>query len=686
MFESGFVLNNRYEIKSRMQESNDLYDYYQVFDRNNNCEVMIKALNKSFSWDTGIVSKFKTVAREMCTIKSRYILNVSDWGCFDDTYYMVLENIKGISLKRYIEKKSQINSKEAISILIQVCYGLQEAHGRHIIHGELTSENILISTEGVIKVTGFCLPRSLKSDRIKYYYPPEITEKNPADERSDIYILGIILYEMLTKYTPFDGDSAAEIIEKHRTHPFPSIRERRVGVQPYVKIIVYKCCEKNPDSRYQSVGELLDVLKSALLKVADEEKGISTEKTVSHEEGSVNTGRSELRMEDNNRPGAVSTNRPVSSEKSTVLSSKSSEDFIKIRSVIRKAIELLAADILLDKRLFITVVEDLAPELVSEKEFLTRTYSDDVGKLLHSAYRAGDGSDYSVIDSYLLNNCGFNDNWRHRFFSFFSFIFPNAADNSITDMRKDANVKTANHPDAGVITLDKENVPNASPEEYNSLMKAMRDVESKRYGSRPPARMKKDEAGSHAGDKNRDSFNDPDGLRNPSIFWGLNKDIHIPEFITSGTLEEVLRSSILNKNNHLYSVTGELPKEVKKLWKNQWKYYNDGRKKEGSDVKAVSYRKGQLDKEKILFALTVENTFGVQEGIVVTKETMICITKLRATKIPFDRVKDVKTYIQGTGLAIKVMLDDGSIIATDINSEKYDIKPIVAYLESIKKS
>ncbi len=682
MFEPGFVLNNRYEIKTRLQESNDLYDYYQAVDRNNNCDVIIKALNKSFSWDTGIVSRFKTVAREMCTVKSRYILNVTDWGSSDDTYYMVLENIKGISLKRYIEKKNQISSKEAISILVQACYGLQEAHDKHIIHGELTSENILIDVEGVIKVTGFCIPRSLKYDRIKYYFPPEITEENPADVRSDIYILGIILYEMLTKHTPYDGASAAEIIEKHKTQPFPSLRAERRDVPPYVKIIVYKCCEKSPDSRYQSVKELIDTLKSALMKIVEEEKGVSKAET--DEKKSTDTAGSN-----------VSVNTSNNTAKSTVTYSKPSEDYTRIRSVIKKAIELLTADILLDKRLFITVIEDLAPELVSEKEFLTGIYSDDVGRLLHSAYTAGNRNDHSEVDSFLENH-GFNDNWKQRFLGFFSFVFPDAGE--LHNDRLETHVVHINQDkSAAAITPETNtNVSGSSDTTYTDYVETMKKVRNmlvSAHKSWAPSGNEPESKQSGNQDQGFDfSFGDDPAKKteNPSVKTSadvkpipVNNNDDVVFF--KAEMEKVLRSSILNKNNHLYSITGELPKEVKKLWKNQWKYSSNGKEIKDQHHKEISQKKGKFDEKKILLALTVENTFGVQEGIVVTAKAMVCITKSRATTIEFDRIKDVKTYIQGAGLAIKVMLDDDSIIATDINSEKYDIKPIVAYLESIKR-
>nr|MCR5733631.1 serine/threonine protein kinase [Lachnospiraceae bacterium] len=636
MFAPGHVLNNRYEIKSKMQESNDLYDYYQAVDRNHGCDVIIKALNNAYSGDI-IASEFRNTARKAGTLNGRNILKVSDWGHSDDTYYMVLENIKGISLFKYIEKKPQINSKEALSILISACYGMEEAHTEHIIHGELTSENILINTEGVVKITGFCIPRSLKNDRMKYYNAPEVTAKTPGDERSDIYSLGIILYEMLTKHVPFDGDSAGDIINKHKTMPIPSVRLEIRTVPAYVEDVIFKCCEKDPDKRYQSVNELVKDMKGVLLKLAADEKDSNTVKT---------------EMSKRTDP-VVRVDHKATAGNNAVVNTKPSEDYTRIRSVIKRAIELMTAELLLDKKLLINVIEDLAPDLESERTFLKKTYSDDVGRLLYDAYKSGSGSDYSGIDMYLLNEGGFNDGWRQRFFGFFSFMFPgqnasvsaDAGDNNAVKSPANNPAKTA----SGTAVTSKKSptvsqtTPKTKPRKKsvgNLWDTSDDDLEFEFLNISEPQKKSQgntdddiefeflntiDETGSSGNVRN---VNPPQKTTGNAVTGNAG------DLMFAAETEKALRAAVLNGNNHFYRISGKLPKEVEKLLKIKDNLLN---KKRGiaDRIIGTSYElPHKIEEKDIRFTLTYENTFGVQEGIVVTEDVLTHINKSKVKQIP----------------------------------------------------
>ncbi len=201
-----------------------------------------------------------------------------------------MELVEGITLKKYIEKKARLSVKEAISIAIQVSMGIESAHNNHIIHRDIKPQNIIISKEGKVKVTDFGIAKAATSNTITsnvmgsvHYTSPEQARGGYSDEKSDIYSLGITMFEMLTGRVPFNGETTVAIAIKHIQEELPSPRDYVPEIPISVEHIVCKCCQKSPDRRYQSMAELIVDLKQSLInpdedfvKVIDPDEEAST--------------------------------------------------------------------------------------------------------------------------------------------------------------------------------------------------------------------------------------------------------------------------------------------------------------------------------------------------------------------------------------------------------------------------
>ena len=271
MVREGMMLAERYEIISRIG-TGGMSDVYKAMDHKLNRYVAVKVLKAEFAENKSFVTKFKAEAQSAAGLVHPNIVNVYDVGDEDGLYYIVMEIVEGITLKHYIEKKLRLSVKEAISIAIQVSMGLECAHNSHIIHRDVKPQNIIISKDGKVKVTDFGIARAATSDTITsnvmgsvHYTSPEQARGGYSDEKSDIYSLGIVLFEMLTGRVPFDGDTTVAIAIQHIQEPMPSPREYVNDIPVSVEQIIYKCCEKNPDRRYSSMTELIVDLKKSLV-------------------------------------------------------------------------------------------------------------------------------------------------------------------------------------------------------------------------------------------------------------------------------------------------------------------------------------------------------------------------------------------------------------------------------------
>jgi len=276
MIKIGMIIGERYEVLEKIG-TGGMSDVYKAKDHKLNRFVAVKVLKQEFSENANFVSKFEVEAQAAAGLMHPNIVNVYDVGEESGIHYIVMELVEGITLKKYIEKKARISVKEAISIAIQVSMGIEAAHNNHIIHRDIKPQNVMISKEGKVKVTDFGIAKAATSNTITsnvmgsvHYTSPEQARGGYSDERSDIYSLGVTLFEMLTGRVPFNGETTVAIAIKHIQEPMPSARDFVSEIPVSVEQIVYKCCQKSPDRRYQSIGELIEDLKKSLTNPDDD--------------------------------------------------------------------------------------------------------------------------------------------------------------------------------------------------------------------------------------------------------------------------------------------------------------------------------------------------------------------------------------------------------------------------------
>ena len=271
MLKTGVVIGERYEIIEQIGSGGMSY-VYKAKDHKLNRYVAVKVLKSEFSENKGFVSKFRVEAQAAAGLAHPNIVNVYDVGEDNGLHYIVMELVEGITLKEYIEKKARLSVKEAISIAIQVSMGIEAAHNNHIIHRDIKPQNIIISREGKVKVTDFGIARAASSNTITsnvmgsvHYTSPEQARGGYSDEKSDIYSLGITMFEMLTGRVPFNGETTVSVAIKHIQEEMPSPRDYVPEIPVSVEQIIFKCTQKSPDRRYENMGALIADLKESLI-------------------------------------------------------------------------------------------------------------------------------------------------------------------------------------------------------------------------------------------------------------------------------------------------------------------------------------------------------------------------------------------------------------------------------------
>ena len=271
MVKIGMMIGNRYEILEKIG-TGGMSDVYKAKCHKLNRFVAVKVLKQEFSENANFVSKFRIEAQAAAGLMHPNIVNVYDVGEENGIYYIVMELVEGITLKKYIEKKARLGYREAVSIALQVSMGIQAAHNNGIIHRDIKPQNIIISKEGKVKVTDFGIAKAATSNTITsnvmgsvHYTSPEQARGGYSDEKSDIYSLGITLFEMLTGRVPFNGETTVAIAIKHIQEEIASPKEYVPEIPTSVESIVLKCCQKSPDRRYQNMAELIADLKQSLM-------------------------------------------------------------------------------------------------------------------------------------------------------------------------------------------------------------------------------------------------------------------------------------------------------------------------------------------------------------------------------------------------------------------------------------
>ena len=240
MLTEGMFVGDRYEIVNKIG-TGGMSDVYKAKDHTLGRFVAIKVLKPEFSEDVNFVTKFRTEAQSAAGLEHPNIVNIYDVGSENGMHYIVMEYVEGITLKTYIEKKGQLTFKEAVSIAIQVGRGIEAAHNKGIIHRDIKPQNIIISTEGKVKVTDFGIARAATSN------------------------LGIVMYEMVTGRVPFDGDTTVAVAIQHLQEEIVPPSAYAPNLPISMEKIILKCTQKNPDRRYESMTALLADLRKALI-------------------------------------------------------------------------------------------------------------------------------------------------------------------------------------------------------------------------------------------------------------------------------------------------------------------------------------------------------------------------------------------------------------------------------------
>ena len=288
MIKAGMYISDRYEIIDKVG-SGGMADVYKALCHRLNRYVAIKILKPEYSTDAGFVQKFRAEAQSVAGLSHPNIVSVYDVGEDDGLYYIVMELVEGLTLKRFIEKRKKLDVKEAVGIAIQIAMGMEAAHTHHIIHRDIKPQNIIISREGKVKVADFGIAKAATSNTISqnaigsvHYLSPEQARGGYSDERSDIYSLGVTLYEMLSGQVPFAGDNSVSVALLHIQSEAIPVRELNPEVPLSVDKIIQKCMQKKPERRYQTAAELIVDLKRSVINPEGDYVSISSNAMVTN--------------------------------------------------------------------------------------------------------------------------------------------------------------------------------------------------------------------------------------------------------------------------------------------------------------------------------------------------------------------------------------------------------------------
>ena len=272
MIMKGQKISDRYQIIKSIGEggmANVYLAYDTILDRN----VAVKVLRGDLANDEKFVRRFQREALSASSLSNPNIVEVYDVGEDNGEYYIVMEYVEGKHLKALLKKRGKLTVPEVIDIALQITNGLSVAHDSYIIHRDIKPQNILILENGLIKITDFGIAVAMNATQLTqtnsvmgsvHYLPPEQASGKGATLQSDIYSIGILMYELLTGKLPFRGDNAVEIALKHLKEPMPSIRDELPDIPQSVENIILRATAKNPKNRYSDAREMHEDLKTCL--------------------------------------------------------------------------------------------------------------------------------------------------------------------------------------------------------------------------------------------------------------------------------------------------------------------------------------------------------------------------------------------------------------------------------------
>lgn len=280
MINKGELIDNRYKIIKSIGEGG-MANVYLAWDTILEREVAVKILRGDLADDEKFVRRFQREANAASSLRHPNIVEMYDVGEDNGKYFIVMEYVNGKTLKSLIKKRGALNLNESIDIMLQLTSGIACAHDSYIIHRDIKPQNVLILEDGRVKITDFGIAMALNSNELTqtnsvmgsvHYLPPEQASGNGSTIKSDIYSLGILMFELLTGKVPFKGDNAVEIAIKHMREQIPSVCNINPEIPQSVENIILKACAKNPKNRYDSVAEMHEDLVTCLDPLRFEEK------------------------------------------------------------------------------------------------------------------------------------------------------------------------------------------------------------------------------------------------------------------------------------------------------------------------------------------------------------------------------------------------------------------------------
>lgn len=337
MLVPGSYVINRYEIIAKIG-SGGMADVYKAKDHVLNRLVAIKVLKQEYSTDATFVKKFRVEAQSAAGLSHPNIVSVYDVGEDDGVYFIVMELVQGITLKNYIDMKGKLDIREALNISVQIASGLSAAHENRIIHRDIKPQNIIMSRDGKVKVTDFGIAKVADSTTVTttaagtvHYISPEQARGGYSDERSDIYSLGITMYEMVTGRVPFEGETNVAVALMHIQSEMVPPRKLEPSIPVSFEKIILKCTQKKPERRYASAKELIADLRKVLTHPDGEYVVIP---------GAVPEGRT-IVMQDNDIDSlkTASLHRSLSDVTEETLNGMTEEDEEPVQKPVQKSVQ-----------------------------------------------------------------------------------------------------------------------------------------------------------------------------------------------------------------------------------------------------------------------------------------------------------------------------------------------------------